>query len=56
MKSGIRILIFNGDNDSVCPINGNLESIKWLQDNAELKILDYWRPWFRDDNQTAGFT
>jgi len=50
LTSGIRILIFNGDNDSVCPINGNLDSIKWMEENAGLTIVDYWRPWFKDNN------
>jgi len=43
IASKIKILLFNGDNDSVCPINGNLESIKKIQSMTGMQITSYWR-------------
>jgi Carboxypeptidase C (cathepsin A) len=45
-----RILIYNGDADSVVPYNDNEY---WIE-NFKLPVVDDWRPWYVSD-QVAGF-
>ena len=52
-ENGIRILIFNGDTDMVCSLNGNIE---WIE-NLNLEVIEPWRQWraFEDENNIAGY-
>lgn len=52
-ENGIRILIFNGDTDMVCSLNGNLE---WIE-SLNLDVIEPWRQWraYGDENNIAGY-
>ena len=53
IKSGIRVLIYNGDTDMAVPFNGNQAWIK----NLKLERIQPWRQWraFNDMNNVAGY-
>ena len=52
-ENNIRILIYNGDTDMVCPLNGNIE---WIE-NLNFDVVEPWRSWraFEDKNNIAGY-
>ena len=53
ITSGVRILIYSGDVDSVCPITGTRY---WLA-SMNMSIVSPWVPWYStQDQQVAGWT
>ncbi|KAH6791593.1 hypothetical protein C2S52_002070 [Perilla frutescens var. hirtella] len=51
MSSGLRILIYSGDADSVVSVTATRYSINELG----LKVLKPWFPWFDESEQVAGY-
>ncbi|URE01828.1 Serine Carboxypeptidase [Musa troglodytarum] len=44
VNSGLRVWLFSGDTDTVCPYRGTVEAIKIMK----LPIKNPWRPWYSD--------
>ena len=53
IKSGIKILIYNGDADMVVPYNDNIDWVEFL----ELDVEEEWRQWraYNDKNNISGY-
>ncbi|URE01826.1 Serine Carboxypeptidase [Musa troglodytarum] len=47
VNSGLRVWLFSGDTDTVCPYRGTVEAIKIMK----LPIKNPWRPWYSDKQQ-----
>ncbi|KAL6844877.1 hypothetical protein ACP4OV_025536 [Aristida adscensionis] len=48
---GLRVWIYSGDFDSMCPLTATRYSVKDLN----LTITKEWRPWFTPDSEVGGF-
>ncbi|GAU51601.1 hypothetical protein TSUD_372930 [Trifolium subterraneum] len=55
VKSGVRVLVFSGDQDSVIPFMGTRSLIKGLAKDLGLNTTQAYRAWFRG-KQVAGWT
>ncbi len=57
IKSGIRILIYNGDADSCVPYIGNEEWTQGMVEQGVVNEADAWHPWYAgaDDSVPAGY-
>ncbi|GFP84995.1 serine carboxypeptidase-like 45 [Phtheirospermum japonicum] len=55
VKSGIRVLVYSGDQDSVIPLTGTRKVINDLANRFKLKTTRPYRPWIVR-NQVAGWT
>ncbi|KAJ8760036.1 hypothetical protein K2173_010892 [Erythroxylum novogranatense] len=55
VESGIRVLIYSGDQDSVIPFIGSRAVVKNLATNLGLNATGYYRAWF-ENQQIGGWT
>nr|CAB3453628.1 unnamed protein product [Digitaria exilis] len=51
VKNGLRVWLYSGDMDDVCPITATRYSVKDLN----LTITKPWRPWYTPDNEVGGY-
>lgn len=55
VRSGIRVMVYSGDQDSLIPLTGTESLLKGLAKDIGLDISDHYRSWF-DGPQVAGWT
>ncbi|CAL5063991.1 unnamed protein product [Urochloa decumbens] len=51
VKTGLRVWVYSGDMDDVCPITATRYSVKDLN----LGITKPWRPWYTPTNEVGGY-
>ncbi|KAF8698625.1 hypothetical protein HU200_034870 [Digitaria exilis] len=51
ISSGVRIWLYSGDIDAVCPVTSTLYSL----DILGLQINSSWRAWYSDDGEVGGY-
>ncbi|CAN6196227.1 unnamed protein product [Urochloa humidicola] len=51
VNSGLRVWLYSGDMDAVCPITATRYSVKDLN----LAITEPWRPWYTPANEVGGY-
>ncbi|KAK3133554.1 hypothetical protein QOZ80_6AG0537990 [Eleusine coracana subsp. coracana] len=51
VDTGLRVWIYSGDMDDVCPITATRYSVKDLN----LTVTKPWRPWYTPDNEVGGY-
>ncbi|CAN1257736.1 Serine carboxypeptidase-like 45 [Linum perenne] len=55
-SSGIQVLIYSGDQDSVIPFTGTRTLVNSLAEEMRLNTTLSYRPWFDADKQVGGWT
>ncbi|XP_058766711.1 serine carboxypeptidase-like 45 [Vicia villosa] len=55
VKSGVRVLVFSGDQDSVIPLTGTRSLVNGLAKNIGLNTTESYRAWF-NERQIGGWT
>eukprot|EP00948_MAST-09A_sp_MAST-9A-sp1_P004243 g4243.t1 len=53
IKSGLRVLIYNGDADSCVPYIGNEEWTTSMVDESVVEETDAWHPWFASNSDSS---
>ncbi|KAJ0791776.1 putative carboxypeptidase D [Helianthus annuus] len=56
LKSGIRVFVYSGDQDSVLPLTGTRLVVNGLAKKLGLSTTLPYRAWFSDNNQVGGWT
>ncbi|TVU09857.1 hypothetical protein EJB05_43354, partial [Eragrostis curvula] len=51
VQTGLRVWVYSGDMDDVCPLTATRYSIKDLN----LTVTQPWRPWYSPDNEVGGY-